>query len=237
MQKTTVARIADAFGKVEKKLPGNDAFRALSVGDRLPAATTLRTGTDAALLVELPDNHVVRVGANTTVILNQIGADKQFALKVLSGQVWALVKKANHPTKFTVETSSGVAGVTGTVFGVGVDEETNEMVVSTAEGSVEVQSFDAAGRALESPVPVLQGMMLRAVRKRALQAPHSQAPQHRNMWRALYREGAWTQQNAPGLLHLNRGRETELMHSLRMRVPRPLGNPPRRPGRDAKKNW
>ena len=58
MQKTTTARIADAFGKVEKKLPGNGAFRALSVGDRLPAATILRTGADAALLVELPDNHV-----------------------------------------------------------------------------------------------------------------------------------------------------------------------------------
>ena len=227
MQKTTTARIADAFGKVEKKLPGNGAFRALSVGDRLPAATILRTGADAALLVELPDNHVVRVGANTTVVLNQIGADKQFALKVLSGQVWALVKKANHPTKFTVETSSGVAGVTGTLFGVGVDEETDEMVVSTAEGSVEVQSFDETGRALAAPVPVRQGMMLRAARKHAAQAAHPQALQHQNMWRALYREGAWGQQNASGPLHLNRGREKELMHSLRMRgpnPPKPLGN-------------
>ena len=227
MQKTTTARIADAFGKVEKRLPGNGAFRALSVGDRLPAATTLRTGADAALLVELPDKHVVRVGANTTVVLNQIGADKQFALKVLSGQVWALVKKASHPTKFTVETSSGVAGVTGTLFGVGVDEETDEMVVSTAEGSVEVQSFDETGRALAAPVPVRQGMMLRAARKRALQAAHPQALQHKNMWRALYREGAWGQQNASGPLHLNRGREKELMHSLRMRAlkpPKPLGN-------------
>lgn len=220
MQKTRTARIADAFGKVEKKLPGSSAFRALSVGDRLPVATILHTGGDAALLVELPDNHIVRIGANSTVLLSQIGADKQFVLKVLSGQIWALVKKANHPTKFTVETASGVAGVTGTFFGVGVDDETEEMVVSTGEGSVEVQIFDAAGVALSAPIPVRQGMMLRTARKRVAQAAVRQAQPHQQMWRALYREGAWTRQNTTTPLRLRRGSEAELMRLLRMRTVR-----------------
>jgi hypothetical protein len=144
-QTPAYARIADAFGTVEKKLPGSSAFRPVSVGDRVPVATVLRTASDAALLVELPDKHVMRVGASSSVVLSQLGQDKQFALKVLSGQIWALVKKANHPTKFTVETSSGVAGVTGTFFAVGVDEQTQEMVVSTGEGSVECSPTTIAG--------------------------------------------------------------------------------------------
>ena len=147
------ARVADAFGKVEKKLPGGSAYQPLSVGDRLPVAATLRTGEKGAILIELPDRHVVRIGAQTTVVLSQLGQDKAFALKVLAGQIWTLVKKANHPAKFTVETSSGVAGVTGTFFGVAVDEDTQETVVSTGEGSVRVQSLDEQGQPSGRRVP------------------------------------------------------------------------------------
>jgi hypothetical protein len=214
MQPALFARIADAFGSVEKKLPGSTTFRPLSVGDRVPVATVLRTANDAALLVELPDKHVVRVGANSTVVLNQLGQDKQFALKVLSGQVWALVKKANHPTKFTVETSSGVAGVTGTFFAVGLDQETQEMIVSTGEGSVEVQSYDDGGAPLGEPVAVREGMMIRAARLRAKLTASRQIQEHQAMWRLLYREGGWAQQRNQGALRLTRGREPELWRYL-----------------------
>ena len=217
MPQTVSATIADAFGKVEKKLPGSTSFRVVSVGDKLPVATVLRTGSDAALLVQLPDQHVLRIGANTTVELRQLGQDKQFALKVLSGQVWALVKKANHPAKFTVETSSGVAGVTGTFFGVGVDEESAEMVVSTGEGSVEVQSLDEQGIPLGAPVPVRQGQMIRAARRRILQPAVRQAREHQQMWRLLAQEGAWAQQSSHGPLRLGRGKEPQLRNCIRMR--------------------
>ena len=215
MGQQAMARIVDGFGRVEKKLPSSGSFRAVSVGDLLPVATTLRTGSDAALLVALPDDHMVRVGANTTVVLTQLGADKQFALKVLSGQIWALVKKANHPAKFTVETSRGVAGVTGTLFGVGVEEATQELVVSTGEGSVEVQSLDTPG----APVAVTQGKMLRLARglRGGLVALHQTLP-HQQMWRTLYQEGAWAQQKKHGPLRLHRGRERELVFLLRLRV-------------------
>jgi hypothetical protein len=214
MQTSLTARIVDAFGTVEKKLPGSSSFRPLSIGDRLPAASVLRTGKDAALLVELPDHHVLRVGAGSTVILNQLGQDKQFALKVISGQVWALVKKANHPSKFTVETVSGVAGVTGTLFAVGLDEETQEMVVSTEEGSVEVQSYDASGAPLAKAVPVRAGMMLRAARQRTKLIAFKQEREHQTMWHLLQREGSWAQQKSAASLKLAPGRETELFHYL-----------------------
>ena len=217
MPQTVSATIADAFGKVEKKLPGSTSFRVVSVGDKLPVATVLRTGSDAALLVQLPDQHVMRIGANTTVELRQLGQDRQFAFKVLSGQVWALVKKANHPAKFTVETSSGVAGVTGTFFGVGIDEESAEMVVSTGEGSVDVQSLDEQGAPLGAPVPVRQGQMIRAARRRALQPAVRQAREHQQMWRLLAQEGAWAQQSSRGPLRLGRGKEPQLRNCIRMR--------------------
>lgn len=218
-----LARVVDAFGKIEKKLPGSARYQALSVGDRLPEQTTLRTGESAAVLLELPDKHVVRIGAKTTLLLSQLGNDKEFALKVLAGQVWTLVKKANHPAKFTVETSSGVAGVTGTFFGVAVDEETKEMIVSTGEGSVGVQSLDDRGQPTGEAVPVTQGMMARLARRRAA-AAKQQSREHKQMWQLLYREGAWAQQNAIGQLRLKRGNEQNLqrcLHAKALRL-RPL---------------
>lgn len=229
-----LARVVDAFGKREKKLPGTTLYRAVSVGDRLPEQTTLRTGPDAAVLLELPDRHMVRIGARSTVVLSQLGQDKQFALKVLAGQIWTLVKKANHPAKFTVETSSGVAGVTGTLFGVALDEETQETVVSTGEGSVRVQALDAQGQPTGEAVPVTQGMMTRVARQRPAFFPHQQGQGHRQMWQQLYREGAWAQQSAPGALRLGRGTEGSLARFLRAyegKLPlRPLPGmrPPRR---------
>lgn len=208
-----LARVVDAFGKIEKKLPGSSRYQALSVGDRLPEQTTLRTSESAAVLLELPDKHVVRIGAKTTVLLSQLGQDKEFALKVLAGQVWTLVKKANHPAKFTVETSSGVAGVTGTFFGVAVDEETHETIVSTGEGSVRVQSLDDQGQPAGDAVPVTQGMMARLARRRAATAKR-QNQEHRQMWQLLYREGAWAQQKAIGQLRLKRGNEQNLQRCL-----------------------
>lgn len=223
-QQTAIyARIVDAFGTVEKKLPGSGAFRPVSIGDRVPVATVLRTASDAALLVELPDKHVVRVGASSSVVLSQLGQDKQFALKVLSGQIWALVKKANHPSKFTVETSSGVAGVTGTFFAVGLDEQSQEMVVSTGEGSVEVQSYDDSGALVGQGVPVRAGMMIRAARQRAKLVALRQAKEHQTMWRLLYQEGAWAQQRGQGPLHLTRGHEPQLLRYLHQHGPQPHG--------------
>lgn len=229
---TPFARVADAFGKVEKKLPGGSAYQPLSVGDRLPVAATLRTG-EGAILVELPDRHVVRVGARTTVVLSQLGQDKQFALKVLAGQVWTLVKKANHPSKFTVETSSGIAGVTGTFFGVAVDEETQETVVSTGEGSVQVQALDEQGQPMGERVPVTEGMMTRLARRRSATAARQQGREHHQMWQMLYREGAWAQQRGGGPLRIQRGSEAHLVKLLHMRPfreghpPRPQGRPPK----------
>lgn len=226
------ARIADGFGTIEKKLPGSASFRPLSTGDRVPVATVLRTGADAALLVELPSKHMVRVGAGSTVVLSQLGQGGEYTLRVLTGQVWALVQKASHPRKFTVETSSGVAGVTGTLFAVGVEEETQEMVVSTSEGSVEVQAYDESGGLVGQPVPVTQGMMLRAAWKRVQQLiALRQAQEHVLMWRLLAREGAWARQQGQGTLRLTQGREKELLRYLHQRVSAPSERPqvPNRP--------
>lgn len=210
---TPLARVADAFGKIEKKLPGSGSYQTLSIGDRLPVQTTLRTSDNAAALIELPDKHVVRIGAKTTVVLSQLGQDKEFALKVLTGQIWTLVKKANHPAKFTVETSSGVAGVTGTFFGVAVEEQTQEMIVSTGEGSVRVQSLDEQGQPTGDALPVTEGMMARLARRRAA-AARQQSREHRQMWHLLYREGAWAQQSAKGQLRIHRGNEPNLKSLL-----------------------
>ena len=108
------------------------------MGDVVPEATTVRTGDSAAALLLLPDGHRVRLGEKTTVALDKLGQDRNFSLKVISGQLWSLVRKASQPRSFQVETPSAVAGVTGTLFCVALDDESGETVIDTDEGSVEV---------------------------------------------------------------------------------------------------
>lgn len=239
MQPKPVARVVDAFGKVEKKMPQSAAWATLSVGDQLPEASTLRTGESGAALLRLPDGHMVRVGVKTTVILSQLGADRRFSLKVLSGQIWSLVKKASQPARFTVETPSAVAGVTGTLFCVAVDETDQETTVSTDEGSVEVRPPGPSdGQPGPKPIAIRAGFMVRFARNRPaarlvrpmLFAALRQSPEHVRMWRLLHGEGAWARQDGRGPMQMRRGRDGELFRYLRahrLGLPHP---PPPGPG-------
>jgi hypothetical protein len=178
------ARVLDAFGTVERQPLGTSKWNAINVGDLLPEQTTLRTGANGATLLQLPKSHLLRVGAGTTVLLRQLNDANQFSFKVLSGQVWSMVRKANHPAKFEVETPSAVAGVTGTIFSVSADAQTGETLVTTDEGSVVVRQDG-------QQAPVVGGRFLRLGRHYPggsfLAQP--QTPPMRTMWGMLRKEG------------------------------------------------
>ena len=183
------ARVMDAFGTVERKIGGNDSvsWKSISVGDLLAPQTTLRTGDNSALLLELPRGHLLRISSKTTVLLRQIGQDNQYSFKVFGGQVWSMVRKANHPSKFEVETPSAVAGVTGTIFSVATDGPDGQTVVSTDEGSVVVHQdgIQAAvtGGNFVSVSPIVTGMRPRGFMARP------QSAEMRQMWKMLRSEG------------------------------------------------
>jgi hypothetical protein len=227
MQQTKNAKVLDAFGTTEKKV--GTTWKRVSVGELLPVTTTLRTGANAAVLLLLPDQHRLRVGAQTTLTLNQLGVNKQFSIQVVQGQVWSLVRKASQPAKFEVTTPSAVAGVTGTFFLVDADEETGDTTVSTNEGSVQVRSIEEPDA---PPVPVTQGRMTRFPRQRQKQRqPHTahavmqQSREHQQMWKMVHKEGAWTQQAGRNGFRLLRQNEIQLRTLLRGRRPKPQSKP------------
>src|SRR5689334_11788257 len=103
------AKVEDAFGTAQKQIGGDKAaWKNISVGDLLAPQTTVKTGENSAVLLQLPDQHVLRVGAGTTVVLKELGKDKSFSFNVLSGRVWSYVRHASNPAKYEVETPSAV---------------------------------------------------------------------------------------------------------------------------------
>lgn len=207
------AKVVDAFGQVEKK--AGASWKKISVGDVLAEGAVLRTGAGGAALLLLQDGHRVRVGEKTTVTLTKLGEGKNYALNVAAGQVWSLVRKASQPASFRVETPSAVAGVTGTLFGVALDEDTGETVVDTNEGSVEVS---AVGPDASDRVPVRAGQFTRVpgikLRKGGIPRfgtqPHNAAC--KAAWQQLHSEGSWARQDGRGSFRMQRGREDRLHH-------------------------
>lgn len=218
-----VAKALDGFGRIEKQVGAG--WRPLSVGDVVPETTTVRTGDNAALLLQLPDGHRVRIGEKTTVTLSKLGQDKNFTLKVVSGQLWTLVRKASQPRSFRVETPSAVAGVTGTLFCVALDEETGETLVDTGEGSVEVNPLGEERKRL----PIRAGFFVRVPGKHKTQedgpervggvppgtlagmtfSALAHKAENRAMWQKLRAEGDWLRQDGRGPMRLQRGREAD----------------------------
>ena len=119
-------------------------WQSINVGDLLPTQTTVQTGDNSAVLLQLPDRHIFRIGAGSTVLLKQLGKDKEFSFSVLSGHVWSFVRRAEKPAKYEIETSSAVIGVSGTVFSVSHDPASADTEVSTDKGEVKVSAGSAA---------------------------------------------------------------------------------------------
>lgn len=136
------AKVMDSYGTVQKRASATAAWENVNVGDLLAVSASVKTGANAAVLLQLPDAHVMRLGPSTTMEIKQVGKDKNFLFNVAGGKVWSFVQSASRPTKFEVETPSAVAGVSGTLFSVFHDEESNETTVSTDEGEVNVRHGD-----------------------------------------------------------------------------------------------
>jgi hypothetical protein len=200
---TDKAKVVDVFGAVQKRVGDEKAkWENVSVGDLLPPKTTLKVGDKSAALLLLPDKHVFRVGAKTTVELRELGKDKSFSFNVLSGKVWSFVQSASKPTKYEVETPSAVVGVTGTLFSVFHDETENETMVSADDGEVTVRQG-------ERKLKVAKGYLMRLRRAELAKAQATQQnEQMKRMWLALRQQENWM--TAKSAMRLNRQMEERL---------------------------
>lgn len=120
----------------------NNQLRPARIGDRLQATGQgLRTGKRSSAVLDIDDGiSSVRVTENTTLRVSSLktlpSGGKVTILSVTQGQIKLQLRKfTNSQSRLEVQTPTGIAGVRGTVFGVGVNPN-GKTTAATREGSV-----------------------------------------------------------------------------------------------------
>jgi hypothetical protein len=191
------ATAADVIGSAQLRVSTNpDKWTPLHKGDRVPATYAVQTGANAAVLLSLPGQHVIRVGENTTLQIKDAGQNNAYSFSLLKGRIWSYVDKATKPAKYEVETASVILGVSGTLFSVAHDGTTGELDASVEDGEVLLRKGKVQ-KALDHgfQLRVLNGYLARAT-------PHAHTVATRTMWKTVGTAEAWSKPG--GLLRLNR---------------------------------
>jgi len=223
------AVVKDVYGIAQQRKGDSGDWHKINGGDILATQTTIKTLTESAVLLQLSGGHMLRVGEKTTVTLRELGNDKSFSFHVLAGNIWSMVRKANQPTKYEVETPSAMAGVSGTIFFVSHDTDDDQTMVSTNQGTVNVRQFNGEHVPDATAVPVGDGQYAQI--GRVLQsAPNlpgrptaifakPQPLAMQQMWRAMHRSEGWMSPKSGGAgFKLNRNVDLQ-MRAARGRAP------------------
>lgn len=194
---TGAARAADVIGQAERRIAVSpEQWTALKTGDSVTVASAVRTRADSAVLLSLPDQHVVRIGENTTLELRQLGDNHAFSFALLKGRIWSFVDKMMKPAKYEVETGSVILGVSGTVFSVSRDDLNDESDASVSDGQILMRK----GRLTKS---VQKGLQIRVLKGRlAFAQPRQQTRATLAMWKSVGSAESWAHHG--GALHLSR---------------------------------
>jgi hypothetical protein len=124
---TDIGRIKVARGQVAVERAG--VSLAGSVGMRVQASDTIRTGGDGAVGITMDDDSLLSAGPNTVLVLDRYAFDpttnegrldaalNKGTLAVISGRI-----AKQSPDAMTVRTPAAVLGVRGTSFVVGAND-------------------------------------------------------------------------------------------------------------------
>jgi hypothetical protein len=103
---------------------------------------TITTGDESAGLIKLVDDSIIRVHANSKIVLNTLisPVEKKHSVLLFFGKLWNTVsKKALRKKVFEVQTPTAVCGVRGTDFETASYED-GTMLVRVNSGEVEVDN-------------------------------------------------------------------------------------------------
>ncbi|MFW6238615.1 MAG: FecR family protein [Halanaerobiales bacterium] len=152
--------IGEVDGEVQRvviNILGLKGWQKFDSGDSIDTGDRIRTGEDSRMEL-VYDNAVLLMDAETEIVIeegNEIGEGRSARVKVTRGRIWTTVKKVwEGLTSFEAVTPTAVAGVRGTVFSLGVEEEGTTL--SVKEGRVRLED-----REKTEEVEVESGQMAR----------------------------------------------------------------------------
>ena len=144
-----------AKGGEELRFVREDLWRGVEVKQSLVSGDALRTNSIGNLAILFADQTQIRVGRNSTLVVNDIASGAtNTQLELQSGQVWA--RAARGGSGVDVKTPAAVAAIRGTDWSLSVDGsgKTSLLVLEgvvelrNAQGSVTVRQGEGAVAAI-----------------------------------------------------------------------------------------
>lgn len=137
------AKITQLVGTVDVRSSEKAAWRSARVGMPVRQNWDVRTFLESSAEITIETGTVLKISENTVMSLSQLSKNEkenttQSNVKILTGQMWANVKKiSNTNSKMEFETPTAVASIRGTRLGIEVSKERTR--IDVFEGLVAVR--------------------------------------------------------------------------------------------------
>jgi hypothetical protein len=148
------ATVKSVSGSVTAAPAGTTNFAKISVGQKLPAGTTIKTGAGSEAIIVATPGAACRIDENTTVTVDNMQFTKadsggitrrKATLDLQSGTVSSLIDHSTPDvTDFVVKTPQGSAAARGTFYGVTV--KNGQTFYKVQEGKVGVAANKPADK-------------------------------------------------------------------------------------------
>jgi hypothetical protein len=130
-----------------KLLRQNEAPRQVKYADKMASQDIIKTGKNSFFAFQVGNSAIIRITANTTVLIESMLTDNTNKLFLKQGRVIESVKKLTKSSTYEVRTPTAIAAVRGTEFGVSYNN--GQSVVPVKGGIVKVQRVTREKGAVE----------------------------------------------------------------------------------------
>ncbi len=135
----TSGKVTVSVGEV-RVTPSGGAAAPLAAGDIVAVGSTVTTGPGARAVIVMTTRSAIRVGENSTVLIEEVvetATPPKVTLDLKNGSLGALLKPgAGAEMDFRIKTPSGIAAARGTFYAVVV--ENGKGFAQVKEGKVEI---------------------------------------------------------------------------------------------------
>ena len=118
--KTPLGAISALVGEAMIKHDGDSVWVKVKMRGKVLENDAISVGAESQCEITLSGDKIVRLGEKTVAVITEKTAD-QTKVKTLKGSLWINVKHLVNNNSFDVSTSTAVAAIRGTVFGVTCD--------------------------------------------------------------------------------------------------------------------